>query len=101
MFSMASARHPGYAATLHWCQRRLLQEPSNRRPALASGFGRADRQALVSWIRPQQPFEILDGLYQSIAQLHSGPPCEQFLRQADIGAALSGIILGQRPVSNL
>jgi hypothetical protein len=47
---------------------------------LARGSGRANWQALVSWNLPQQPFEIFDGLRQSIAQLHSGRPAEQVLR---------------------
>src|SRR5262249_36939076 len=68
---------------------------------LACGFNRAHRQAVVSCIPPQQLFEILDGLHQTIPQLHLGSPWEQFLRHADVGATLSWIILGQRPVSNL
>jgi len=47
---------------------------------LTRGIGRRDWQALVSWNLPQQPFKILDGLHQSIAQLHPGRPAEQVLR---------------------
>src|SRR5262249_13205904 len=47
---------------------------------LARGIGGGHWQALVSWNLPQQPFKILDGLHQSIAQLHPRGPTEQVLR---------------------
>src|SRR5258706_13240329 len=47
----------------------ILQEPPQPWTLhLAPGFGRATRQALVSWLLPQQPFERVHGRCQSIAQ---------------------------------
>ena len=52
-------------------------------------------------LRAQQPIEIFDGFRQALPQLHSGAHVEQLFGQADIGATLPWIILGQWPVNDL
>ena len=50
---------------------------------------------------PQQLFEIGDGLRQALSQLNPRRPGEMLLRRANIGTALLGIVMRERPIDDL